>query len=227
METWIKLYRKFSEWEWFNISEMVHLFIYLLLNANNSENEWRGIKVKRGQLITGRNNLSENTGISSQTIRTCLNRLKSTNEITIKSTNKYSIITICNYEVYQGCKNRANQQTNQQTNQQLTSNQPATNQQLTTIKEYKNIKNDNNEENIFPPFENFKNYALENSPLVNISALELKYKAWVENKWRDGNNKKILNWKTKLLNTIPYLYNNGHNRQDSGRHEKRVNDLWK
>lgn len=140
MESWIKLYRKFDEWEWFNISEMVHLFIYLLLNANNTDNEWRGIKVKRGQIITGRKTLHEKTKISEQTLRTCLRRLESTKEITIESTNQYSIITICNYELYQGNKNTINQLANQQ----LTSDQPATNQQLTTIKEEKNIKNEKN-----------------------------------------------------------------------------------
>ena len=131
MDTWIKLYRKFTEWEWFNVSEMVHLFIYLLINANNSENEWRGVKVKRGQLITGRKILHEKTGISEQTLRTCLKRLENTKEITIQSTNLYSIITICKYNDYQPEKLNANQPTNQQ----LTNDQPATNQQLTTIKE--------------------------------------------------------------------------------------------
>jgi len=198
METWIKLYRKFDEWEWFNISEMVHLFIYLLLNANNTDGEWRGIKIKRGQLITGRKTLNEKTGISEQTLRTCLKRLENTKEITIKPTNKYSIITICKYNDYQ--PNKLN--SNQQTNQQLTSDQPATNQQLTTIKE---VKNNNNEKNIYPPFGDFKKYALENNPKVDLLNLELKYKAWIENNWRDGNNKKIINWKSKLLNTLPYL----------------------
>jgi len=54
--TWIKLYRKFDEWEWFNISEMVHLYIYLLLNANNIDGEWRGVQIKRGQILTGLKN---------------------------------------------------------------------------------------------------------------------------------------------------------------------------
>lgn len=62
--------------------------------------------------------------------------------------------------------------------------------------------------NTLPPFEDFKSYALENEPLVNLKSLELKYKAWIENNWRDGNGKKISNWKSKLLNTIPYLNNN-------------------
>ena len=69
--------------------------------------------------------------------------------------------------------------------------------------------------NNHPLFEDFKNYALENNPLVNLKSLELKYKAWVENNWRDGNNKKIINWKSKLLNTLPYLDKNKISNNDS------------
>lgn len=36
-------------------------------------------------------------------------------------------------------------------------------------------------------------------------ALEAKYNSWVENNWKDGNNAKIKNWKTKLQNTITFL----------------------
>jgi len=35
--------------------------------------------------------------------------------------------------------------------------------------------------------------------------IEAKYNAWVENGWKDGNDKKIKNWRTKLQNTIPYF----------------------
>lgn len=81
------------------------------------------------------------------------------------------------------------------------------------------IDKDNDKEkkikkNIVPTFEDFKTYALENYPLVNIKSLELKYKSWVENNWRDGNNKKIENWKSKLLNTIPYLNSAGQQAQN-------------
>jgi hypothetical protein len=144
MEGWIKLYRKFSEWEWFNISEMVHLFIYLLLNANHEEGEWRGVLIKRGQILTGLNSLQQNTKISYQKLRTCLKRLEKTKEINIQVTNKYSIITICNYESYQDCK----QTTNNQSNIELTLNEQATNIELTTNN---NKENKDKEKNIIPP----------------------------------------------------------------------------
>lgn len=144
MDGWVKIHRRLTDWEWFDDDITFKLFIYLLLKANHKPKKWNGITIKRGQLVTGRKKLSAELGKSEQTIRTHLKRLKSTNEITIKTTNKYSIITICKYESYQAKEKNNNQQDNQQANQQLTNNQPTTNQQLTTNKNDKKEKKEKN-----------------------------------------------------------------------------------
>ena len=120
---WVKLHRKFQDWEWADNPNMVCLFVHLLLMANHEEGRWHGITVKPGQLIAGRKKLAEVTGISEQTIRTCLNTLKSTNELTLKSTNKFSLITIVKWEEYQGNDDKP---TSKSTST-LTNNQPTTN----------------------------------------------------------------------------------------------------
>ena len=56
-----------------------------------------------------------------------------------------------------------------------------------------------------PAFEDFLTYAKEKKPKVDAVHLKLKYDAWVENKWKDGNDRKIKNWKTKLLNTLKFI----------------------
>jgi hypothetical protein len=56
-----------------------------------------------------------------------------------------------------------------------------------------------------PSWEAFRDYAKENKPHVDIGEVGMKYKAWTENRWCDGNGKKIKNWKSKLLNTLPYI----------------------
>lgn len=56
-----------------------------------------------------------------------------------------------------------------------------------------------------PAIEEFVKYGVENSNKDFEYALRLKYNSWVENGWVDGNGKKILKWKSKLLNTIPHL----------------------
>ena len=148
MSGWICLHRKFLNWEWFNNGDMVRLFLYLLLEANYENKRWNGIVISRGQLLTGRKELAKNLNLSEQVVRTCLDRLKSTSEITIKSTNKYSIITICNYEFYNSIEYKINQQNNQQFNQQITNNQPTDNQQITTTKQINNYNNLTKEQEI-------------------------------------------------------------------------------
>ena len=56
-----------------------------------------------------------------------------------------------------------------------------------------------------PTFIEFRDYAIEHKPLANIKDLKLKYDSWVANGWKDGHNKKIVNWKSKILNTLPFI----------------------
>lgn len=142
MSGWVKLHRSLAEWEWYADSKSVHLFLHLLIKANHKPSKYRGQYIERGQVLTGRKQLSAETGLSEQSVRTVLTRLKSTSEITIKSTSKFSIITVCNYDKYQGEENDGNQQDNQQANQQVTNGQPATNhiQECKKNKEEKETK---------------------------------------------------------------------------------------
>jgi biotin operon repressor len=147
----VKFHRKIHKWEWYTDSNTFHLFFHCITCANYEPKQWKGITVKRGQFVTGRRKLSAETGLTEQEIRTAIKKLKATNEIEVQSTNKYSIITVKNYELYQN----SNQQINQQPNQQTTSRKPTitTRQQnryqkstskstsnLTTTKEIKEIK---------------------------------------------------------------------------------------
>lgn len=139
---WIKLHRKILDWEWFTSPSTLQLFIYLLLRANKEDKKWRGILIKRGQLVTSVATISEETKLSTQQVRTSLNRLKSTNEITSKTTNKFTLVTVCKYESYQ-LYEEVEQQTKQQALQQ-TNNKQITNKQQ-QLKNNKNIRNNKKE----------------------------------------------------------------------------------
>lgn len=143
MSGWIKLHRKFLDWEWYSDPYMVHIFLYFLIEANHEPKRWRGIQVNRGQLITGRHSLSEKLGMSERRIRTCIERLKSTNEVTIQTTNRYSIITICKYDIYQVNEKINDQQSDQLNDQQKTNNRPTKDQQSTTTKNIRNKEDKN------------------------------------------------------------------------------------
>ena len=98
---WIKLYRKMLDWEWFSEPSTTSLFLYFLLSANPEDKQWKGMVVKRGQFVTSINSACEKCGITPRAFRTSLKRLIATNEVTSKTTSKYTIITICNYDCYQ------------------------------------------------------------------------------------------------------------------------------
>ena len=134
MSGWIKIHRKFLDWEWFNKSEAVHLFLYMVLKANHKDNKWQGNDVKRGQFISSLGNISSATGITIQQIRTILKKLEKTNEIKVKSTRQFTIVTICKYECYQDEE--------ETTNKQTTNHQQTTNKQSTTNKNEKKEKNE-------------------------------------------------------------------------------------
>lgn len=137
MEGYILLQRKIFDWEWWSDINTYRLWTVILLLANHDERTWHGIKVGRGQLITSYKSLSEKSGLSVQSVRTSINRLKSTGEITCKPTNKFTLITIEKYDEYQDIKNRYNKQDNTQSNNQSTNNQQASNNQSTTNKTHK------------------------------------------------------------------------------------------
>ena len=135
--TFIKIDRNILKWGWYTEPLTAHLFIYLILSANITDKTWHGIPVKRGELITSYKKLSQHTGLSVQEVRTALNHLKSTHEITQSSTPKYTVITILNYDTYQ-------KSTRSSTNNQHGINTVPTNsqQQLKNIKNNKNISKD-------------------------------------------------------------------------------------
>ena len=103
---YIKLFRRLTAWEWYKESPMVHLLVHLIMMANRQPGRWKGVELQRGQLITGRHALSLQTGITERTCRTCLERLKTTREIAIETTNRYTLITLLNYDTYQDRNDR-------------------------------------------------------------------------------------------------------------------------
>lgn len=142
---YIKLYRKLIKWGWYQDSVVKSLFLHCLLMASFKDFDWMGKKLKAGQFITSYKSLSKDLGFSIQQIRTALKKLESTEEITSTSTNKYTIITVMNWENYQIDEDYSNTQSNKpSTNEQQTNNKPSTNEQQhrKNVKNNKNVKKD-------------------------------------------------------------------------------------
>lgn len=131
-DSWIKLFRKFKEWEWYKDNNTKSLFIEILLSANFEDKKWQGIIIHRGEFITSIEELGVAIGLTRQQIRYSLNKLKVTNEVTIQTNKHYTLIKVNKFNNYQEVTN------------QLTINEPSSNHPVTTTKEYKNIKKEKN-----------------------------------------------------------------------------------
>ena len=130
----VYFWRSFIDWEWFTEVNTCHLFQYCILRANHSDSEWRGIKIKKGSFITSLDSLSVSTGLTVRQVRTALKNLKISNEIEVKPTSRYSIITVKNYNIYQ---------TYDKQNDKQTTNERQTNDKQTTTDNNELIMNNN------------------------------------------------------------------------------------
>lgn len=118
----VKIHRSILDWEWYEDTKTVRLFFHLILKANYETKNWQGLEIKRGSFVTSISSLKNETKLTSQNIRTCLKKLEQTNEIIIKTTNAYTMISLCNYDKYQDVKSSSNKRL---TNEQQTINKPA------------------------------------------------------------------------------------------------------
>ena len=132
IDGYIKLYRSLIDWEWYSDINTRSVFIHLLLTANFEDKNWRGITIKRGQVVTSYRKLAEEIGISERSVRTSINRLKSTHEVTQSSTSKFTVLTVNNYDKYQSSDTVSDTQ--------VTSKRHTSDTQVTTTKEIKKVR---------------------------------------------------------------------------------------
>lgn len=98
----IKLHRQMLGWGWYTDTATKCVFLHLLLLAAWEEGSYREVRLAPGQAVSSIRELSAQTGVSVQSVRTALRHLKSTGEITQEPRGKYSVFTIENYARYQG-----------------------------------------------------------------------------------------------------------------------------
>lgn len=133
----IKIYRSMFSWDWWDDINTFRLFVTMLMMANWQPKKWHGQIIPRGSFWTSLKSLSKRSGLSVQEVRTSLDKLQSTNEITITSTKRGRLVTIANYDFYQDNDKIA---TKQSTNG-ATDNQQTSNKQATITKEVKELNN--------------------------------------------------------------------------------------
>jgi hypothetical protein len=162
MEGYIKVYRKvMCNPLWYD-PDLFRLWMYCLMKASHKERkiliEKQEVILNSGQFVTGRFSLQQefNQGIplrkqiKDTTLWGWLKKLESMGNIDIKSSNKYSVISIVNWSEYQESLTTEPQQIDNSltTNSQQIDNRLTTEpQQIDTNKNVKNVENVENVEN--------------------------------------------------------------------------------
>lgn len=93
--------RSIFDWKYYTDANVFRLFFHLVGKANHTQKFWRGIDIKRGELITSLEHLSNELALTVNQIRLALKKLDEHGTIKYRPTNKYTKIIIPNYDAYQ------------------------------------------------------------------------------------------------------------------------------
>lgn len=92
-----------TDWEWYENTNVFRLFYHCLLHTNLEDKRYCGKEIKAGQFVSSITRISAETGLTESQVRTALKKLKDTGYISTKSTNKYTIYTVNEYQKYIDC----------------------------------------------------------------------------------------------------------------------------
>lgn len=120
MDGYIKLSRALKYWRYKKKPNYVALWIHMLQEAYFKDGYFGTVQVKRGQFVTSYQKLADETGLTVRQVRSIIGNLVG-EELSVKTTNKYSLITILKYDEYQG----SDEKSDKQNDKQVTSNRQA------------------------------------------------------------------------------------------------------
>lgn len=131
---YVKVWRKIHDDDMLKNHKYCAFFLWALTKASHKRTDIivgnQCVKLEPGQFVFGRRMAARELGMTEREIRTIIELAKKADFLTIKTTNKYSIITIINWHIYQGLET-----------DERPSKRPASDQQATTNKNVKNVKN--------------------------------------------------------------------------------------
>lgn len=146
---YIKLHRKLLEGYCFANPITLKIWVWMLCRANFKDNfvpvKIGGgssvVEVKEGQFIFGRLAAQEELNIKATTIYKQVKKLEKEGMISLKSNNHYTLVTIVNWEIYQGEDKKSN-------NHVTTTEQPNDNHVTTEGQPRDTVKKDKKDNNV-------------------------------------------------------------------------------
>jgi DNA-binding transcriptional regulator YhcF (GntR family) len=191
MQGWIKLHRKLLHSSIFQNPNLLKFWIWCLLKASHCDHNTRvglqEVELKEGQFIFGRNKAGSELNMNPSTVYRYLSVIEKEGLVCANRNNKFTVVTIANWGLYQTVEH----ENEQQMNNKRTTNE----QQMNTNKNVKNVKNVKNIYDQIPLelHEPLKDYIESRKKLrkpMTDRALELMLKKL--NKLSEGNTQKAI-----------------------------------
>ena len=213
--TFVKFDRNLLKWRWFQHPKTLAVWIWLIMKANVEDHDFEKETIHRGEVATSRRRISADTGLTEREVRTALEHLKSTGEVSVRIRPKYQVISIAEYSKYQDAPSGRASGKSPSKVRQASGKSP----------QYKNVrsKEGKNEKNcsradttttihVPPSFEDVSTFCRENDLSTNIDAF-INFNA--SRGWMRGN-KKVTDWRPLLAQWIAKdsEYNHPQNNDD-------------
>lgn len=98
---WVKIYRSMMDSAVWGDEWLVKLWIWCLLKANHTPGNFLGIQIDRGQFVTGRLQGADELRVTQSRWYRGMCRLEQLGQITTEANNRFTIVTVCKYKLYQ------------------------------------------------------------------------------------------------------------------------------
>lgn len=132
---YMKLFRKISEWEWYDDPVTFKVFLHFLITARWQDGSWHGIEIKRGEVLESLPSIALKNGLTVRNVRTAIQHLIDTNSVTIRKVGRCHIYKVSEYEKYQ-----MRQDFRQEDDREVTENRQEDDREVTAHKERKESK---------------------------------------------------------------------------------------
>lgn len=196
---YVKLWRKMRDHEMMIHEGICQLFLWVLLHARNEPGRVQGVDLEPGQVIVGRHVLAAHLKQNPATLYKRLLWLQSRNIVSLRSNNRHTVVTLVNWELYNGEKTDREQQNHTA----VTERHQCGNNEVAQKKHEKHEKHGRDinvrRGRVFSPptFEEWRAYCADNG-YGGIADRSYRSYAEATPPWTDSRGTPIRSWKQKL-----------------------------
>lgn len=96
----VRVSRRLMDRKWYGDSDMVRVYLHILLSVNDKDSIYGGEAIKKGSFYTSCEGLARKLGLTVKSIKTALSKLEEAEEIEVKSAKRGVLITLIQWDIY-------------------------------------------------------------------------------------------------------------------------------